>query len=235
MTEPDPRGLAPRRLRRRAAGAHPLVRQRHVRPPQQRRLPRAVRQRAQRLDAGARPASTRTSPPPSAWSPRRAAATTARCPSRSPSTSGCRANRLGRTSVVFEFGVFLPDDEQIAAHGLWAQVYVDRETRRPGPHPGCRARAPRGAPSPRRRRERRPEHAARVPAPGGRPAGARVARPPPGRSTAVGAGRPVARGRPRRGRGHRPGDGQRPRRGHRRRPRRAGASTAGVTPTTRAS
>ena len=48
---------------------------------------------------------------------------------------GVRANRLGRTSVLFEFGVFLPDDERIAAHGLWAQVYVDRETRRPVPMP----------------------------------------------------------------------------------------------------
>ena len=46
-----------------------------------------------------------------------------------------RANRLGRTSVLFEFGVFLPDDQRIAAHGLWAQVYVDRETRRPVPIP----------------------------------------------------------------------------------------------------
>ena len=36
---------------------------------------------------------------------------------------GVRANRIGTTSVVF------------AAHGLWAQVYVDRETRRPVPIP----------------------------------------------------------------------------------------------------
>ena len=48
---------------------------------------------------------------------------------------GVRANRVGRTSVLFEFGVFLPDDRQIAAHGLWAQVYVDRESRRPVPIP----------------------------------------------------------------------------------------------------
>ena len=48
---------------------------------------------------------------------------------------GVRANRVGRTSVVFEFGVFLPDDEQIAAHGMWAQVYVARESRRPVPIP----------------------------------------------------------------------------------------------------
>ena len=48
---------------------------------------------------------------------------------------GVRANRLGRTSVVFEFGVFLPEVETVAAHGLWAQVYVDRATRRPVPLP----------------------------------------------------------------------------------------------------
>ena len=48
---------------------------------------------------------------------------------------GVRADRLGRTSVVFEFGVFLPGEPEIAAHGLWAQVYVDRVTRRPVPIP----------------------------------------------------------------------------------------------------
>ncbi|GAA4408884.1 thioesterase family protein [Fodinibacter luteus] len=48
---------------------------------------------------------------------------------------GVRVRRTGRTSVVLEFGLFLPDDGDIAAHGLWAQVYVDRETRRPVPIP----------------------------------------------------------------------------------------------------
>ena len=46
-----------------------------------------------------------------------------------------RAKRIGTTSVVFEFGVFSPGVDEIAAHGLWAQVYVDRETRRPVPIP----------------------------------------------------------------------------------------------------
>jgi acyl-CoA thioester hydrolase len=46
---------------------------------------------------------------------------------------GVRVRRLGRTSVMFEFGVFGPDADEIAAHGLWAQVYVDRATRRPVP------------------------------------------------------------------------------------------------------
>jgi acyl-CoA thioester hydrolase len=48
---------------------------------------------------------------------------------------GVRAKRIGTTSVVFEFGVFSPGVDEIAAHGLWAQVYVDRETRRPVPIP----------------------------------------------------------------------------------------------------
>lgn len=48
---------------------------------------------------------------------------------------GVRANRIGNTSVVFEFGVFAPGQDDIAAHGLWAQVYVDRVTRRPVPIP----------------------------------------------------------------------------------------------------
>lgn len=48
---------------------------------------------------------------------------------------GVRPAHLGRTSVVFEFGLFTPGDDAIAAHGLWAQVYVDRETRRPVPIP----------------------------------------------------------------------------------------------------
>jgi acyl-CoA thioester hydrolase len=48
---------------------------------------------------------------------------------------GVRVRRLGRTSVMFEFGVFVPGSAEIAAHGLWAQVYVDRVTRRPVPLP----------------------------------------------------------------------------------------------------
>ena len=58
---------------------------------------------------------------------------------------------------MFEFGVFLPDDEQIAAHGLWAQVYVDRVTRRPVPIPDA-VRAHLEAASPRARPGARPEH-----------------------------------------------------------------------------
>ena len=48
---------------------------------------------------------------------------------------GVRVTRLGRTSVVFEFGLFLEDTSEIATHGEWVQVYIDRETRRPVPIP----------------------------------------------------------------------------------------------------
>ena len=48
---------------------------------------------------------------------------------------GVRVARLGRTSVVFEFGLFLEDTTAIATHGEWVQVYIDRETRRPVPIP----------------------------------------------------------------------------------------------------
>ena len=61
---------------------------------------------------------------------------------------GVRANRLGRTSVVFEFGVFLPGTDEIAAHGQWVQVYVDRGTRRPVPIPDAVRTHLRGATAP---------------------------------------------------------------------------------------
>jgi acyl-CoA thioester hydrolase len=48
---------------------------------------------------------------------------------------GVRVARLGRTSVVFEFGLFLEHTTAIATHGEWVQVYIDRETRRPVPIP----------------------------------------------------------------------------------------------------
>jgi hypothetical protein len=48
---------------------------------------------------------------------------------------GVRVVRLGRTSVVFGFGMFVAGAEEIASHGEWAQVYIDRETRRPVPMP----------------------------------------------------------------------------------------------------
>jgi acyl-CoA thioester hydrolase len=48
---------------------------------------------------------------------------------------GVRVVRIGRTSLVLEFGLFVAGREEIATHGEWAQVYVDRETRRPAPIP----------------------------------------------------------------------------------------------------
>lgn len=48
---------------------------------------------------------------------------------------GVRVTRIGRTSVVFGFGLFVAGVEEIATHGEWAQVYIDRETRRPVPIP----------------------------------------------------------------------------------------------------
>lgn len=48
---------------------------------------------------------------------------------------GVRVARLGRSSVVFTFGLFVEGTEEIATHGQWVQVYIDRETRRPVPIP----------------------------------------------------------------------------------------------------
>ena len=48
---------------------------------------------------------------------------------------GVRVTRIGRSSVVFGFGLYVPENEEIATHGEWVQVYIDRETRRPVPMP----------------------------------------------------------------------------------------------------
>jgi acyl-CoA thioester hydrolase len=48
---------------------------------------------------------------------------------------GVRVGRVGRTSVVLELGLFVPGTEDIAAHCEWAQVYIDRDSRRPTPIP----------------------------------------------------------------------------------------------------
>lgn len=47
---------------------------------------------------------------------------------------GIRVARLGRTSIIYDLGIFpaeLPETSAIAARGRWVHVYVDRETRRP--------------------------------------------------------------------------------------------------------
>ena len=46
-----------------------------------------------------------------------------------------RTERVGRTSLVFELGLFVAGVDQIAAHGRWAQVYIDRETHQATPIP----------------------------------------------------------------------------------------------------
>ncbi|KGN40739.1 acyl-CoA thioesterase [Knoellia aerolata] len=42
---------------------------------------------------------------------------------------GVRVERVGTKSVTFAFGLFAEGSDAIAAHGLWAQVYVDRDGR----------------------------------------------------------------------------------------------------------
>lgn len=42
---------------------------------------------------------------------------------------GVRVERIGTKSVTFAFGLFADGSDDIAAHGLWAQVYIDRAGR----------------------------------------------------------------------------------------------------------
>ena len=42
---------------------------------------------------------------------------------------GVRIQRLGTRSIVFELGLFATGEPGIAAHGLWAQVYIDAASR----------------------------------------------------------------------------------------------------------
>ena len=48
---------------------------------------------------------------------------------------GVRVERLGTKSVTFAFGLFAQGSDDIAAHGLWAQVYIDRAGRHSVPIP----------------------------------------------------------------------------------------------------
>ncbi len=48
-------------------------------------------------------------------------------------TAGIRVARLGTSSVRYEVGLFRNDAQTAAAEGFFVHVYVDRETRRPGP------------------------------------------------------------------------------------------------------
>ena len=164
----------------------------------------------------ARPGSTRTSRPPSAWSPRRAAATTARF------LPGHRRRRGPRQPVG-------PHQRAVRVRRLPARRRADRRPRAvgpglrrprdptPGAHAGCRAHPPRGCRG-RARRERALSAAGSgIPWPTCSCArGAALARRPTARGPGSSRGVTACR----RGRGHRPGPGVGPRPGHRRRPRR---------------
>ncbi|MEZ4307758.1 MAG: hypothetical protein R3F14_06885 [Polyangiaceae bacterium] len=54
-------------------------------------------------------------------------------PSRSPTPSppACRVARAGRTSVVYEIGLFRRGSEKAAAQGHFVHVFVERSTMRP--------------------------------------------------------------------------------------------------------
>lgn len=44
-----------------------------------------------------------------------------------------RVNKLGKSSVTYEIGVFERGQEEVKAVGEFVHVFVDRESRRPGP------------------------------------------------------------------------------------------------------
>ena len=50
---------------------------------------------------------------------------------------GLRVERVGTRSLVLELGIFAADEEPIAAHGRWVQVYIDVETRASVPLPAA--------------------------------------------------------------------------------------------------
>lgn len=43
-----------------------------------------------------------------------------------------RANKLGKSSVTYEIGVFERGQDEVKAVGEFIHVFVDRESRRPG-------------------------------------------------------------------------------------------------------
>lgn len=47
--------------------------------------------------------------------------------------AGLRVGKLGRSSVRYEVGIFVDDDEDIVADGHFVHVYVDKTTMRPTP------------------------------------------------------------------------------------------------------
>lgn len=53
-----------------------------------------------------------------------------------PLEAGMRVAKLGRTSVVYEIGIFKQGATDACAFGRFVHVFVDRATRRPAPLPG---------------------------------------------------------------------------------------------------
>ncbi len=49
--------------------------------------------------------------------------------------AGLRVAHLGRSSVRYEIGIFASGEPEVAAHGWFVHVFVDRTTRRPTPVP----------------------------------------------------------------------------------------------------
>lgn len=49
---------------------------------------------------------------------------------------GLRVGHLGRSSVVYEVGLYRDDGETLLAEGTFTHVFVDRDTRRPTPITG---------------------------------------------------------------------------------------------------
>lgn len=52
-------------------------------------------------------------------------------------TAGLRVERLGRSSVRYEIGLFRQDEDLAAAAGFFVHVYVDRASRRPAEIPAA--------------------------------------------------------------------------------------------------
>ena len=50
-------------------------------------------------------------------------------------TAGLRVRRLGRSSVVYEIGIFRNDDDDASASGHFVHVFVDRARERPATIP----------------------------------------------------------------------------------------------------
>ncbi|MGC1584345.1 MAG: thioesterase family protein, partial [Rhodomicrobium sp.] len=50
-------------------------------------------------------------------------------------SAGLRVTKLGASSVRYEIGIFLKDDESAAAEGHFVHVYVDRAQGKPVPIP----------------------------------------------------------------------------------------------------